>query len=264
VYDDEAQLVEIEKPSVPHDHLYITFWGEQVMSIRQLLKRFCFVLSDQVTGSSEHYFTYWDLYRLPYSYGFTDLGLSPWHADSHFNTGVTKGFNYTPLSPLTWFTPCFIGQRGSVNYCYNMQSASYDAHPQVVVSRIPYLTIQQTGSHQVSTGTTTISESMFGNSKMYPGVPGMSIQLSQTNTGFEFQIPNYSKYLFQNTTPLNSNNPSTVDGSDRDCFRIAWQKTSNLKFPNTLFAGAGPDFNLIFFLNVPTVYHYGFDPAPVP
>jgi hypothetical protein len=63
-----------------------------------------------------------NMYRVPLSPGYYTNGLdSAKHIDG---TAATLGYNYVFMTPLQWLMPAFIGQRGSINWVFNLDNTS--------------------------------------------------------------------------------------------------------------------------------------------
>lgn len=90
------------------------------------------------------------------------------------------------------------------------------------------------------------------------GIAGLALTNTRTNAGMAAQLPYYSKAAFSVMDPLNEyNNRDTLSDANNDWWEIAWRfnKAAGAdlltgSLVNTFYS-TGPDFDLIFFINVP-------------
>lgn len=82
-------------------------------------------------------------------------------------------------------------------------------------------------------------------------------------------MPNYSRYKFQSTNPVNNNQGVSGDGSNLDRFVLQGTFPTPVSLTNGnpamlhSYAAIGVDFGLYYFLNVPTFYVYSSAPTPI-
>lgn len=263
-YDDEAEEVSAGQPSIPADHLYLSVFGEQVVSLRPLCKRMALhtIMKGNYSDTWGYHFRF-RLYRMAPQFGFQAHGLNA--AKSLITPANTVNFNWNPISTISWITPCFVGQRGSVNFSVVMDSTAFTSNTTtsyrrniVTARRMPHTSVTQINNTFYTVTTTTYQQI---ESSIFSSVAGQTVQLLQTNNGVEFQLPNMSQVYFQNTGVTNGNDFTTADQCNLDTVEIV--AFSNGAFVNNLiFSGAGPDFNVVFFLNTPTVYTFSAVPTP--
>jgi hypothetical protein len=260
-YASPGLQLEAGPASSPVENMYDIVYGERVVSFRQLIKRMnlTYIISTgaQVSTSGMQSFI---AGRTPASYGYSSAAITI--AKGIINPALTVPFNWSPLSPLTWLLPCFVGQRGSVNYAVSYGMMDGKPRPEITVNRIP--------SSSVINNIVAVADLPQTNSSTYARiistftnefVNGGTLSSGYTNHGFEFQVPQLSQYKFISTNVQQGSVRNTDDGSDHGCFRINMRSgLSSHNQPYHIYSGAGTDFNLIFFLNVPTVYNYGTIP----
>lgn len=259
-YDGEPQQVIAGETTSPSSDIYVTCFGERIISLRQLLKRTQFVFNFGNGATIANFLQFkLGLYRIPPTYGYDTHGLGS--ATSIAATGA-KNFNWTKLNPMTWLIPCFVGHRGSVNYSIVSTDRAKPVSL-ITVCRQSFKSVTQIYKtvSGMSAPSTTDAEFRTMNSTI-ASTAGSSVQMGVTNQGLEFQMPNMSMFKFQNTKPTNATTPSTDDNSDRDTFlatSIGYPGSSNGAV--SIFCGAGHDFNLLFFVNCPPVFNYGVVPT---
>jgi len=243
---------------------YLVNFGEHILSLRQLLRRHSLTRAVQI-GVPAHDIAVWkqNMYRVPLSPGFYTNGLdSAKHIDG---TAGTLGYNYVFMTPLQWILPAFIGQRGSISWAFNLDNTL--ATGQFRIYRIPGVATTASDVQETSSAAASDSASArFLTNNSYSGASGQSITNQNTQSGISVELPNYNNYRFQNTAPSNSNSPSSSDGSQYDCHRLEISvSTKNVTTAGVCriwqYASIGTDFNVHFFLNVPTLYIYRSVPA---
>lgn len=261
-YDGSPQQVIAGQVTSPSSEIYVTCFGERIVSLRQLLKRTQFVYSLSNGSNYNNYLLLkLGLYRIPPTYGYDSHGLG--EATSIAASG-TKGFNWTKINPMTWLLPCFVGQRGSVNYSLCATDRE-KAFCKVSVSRQCFKSVPQIYENVIAYSSPALADYEFRNINLnLASTAGSTVQLGHTNQGLEFQMPNMNMFKFQNTKPTNATTPSTLDFSDRDTFlAFATGHPSTNEGVLEVYCGAGPDFNLLYFINCPPVFKYGVVPTAV-
>jgi len=246
-------------------NLATIYMGEKVPSIRTLCQRTCayaaipFEFPTTVTAAC---YTVWFHHRLPLYPGYDPLGSS---AAVGLISGVSEDFNWVGWNYYTWFSLCFVGQRGSVNY-YMMPSTANDSTPQFMASRVETQGVTYTleGQRTVQGGTRNLINSF--SRTLSPSCRGMAVSHTTSNGTLSISLPMYSNYKFvSNSSSTRSRGSNrTVDNTEKDGFAVyalvpfGTTSTSVLQ----VFTSAGPDFSLVYFQNVPTMYRYTADPVP--
>jgi hypothetical protein len=177
----------------------------------------------------------------------------------------STGYNWTSMTLLAYLTPSFIGYRGSVNWTFNVMSGGppveeihmcrdNNSNQDSYIANVSYSSSSTSGTAR---GSVIARQSCL---------TGQAITNGNTQTGFNVQLPNYSNYKFQSTAPHLSNKGDAEDGSLYDLCRLTI--STNVKDTDVRsalvvnsYVGAGTDFSLYFFLNVPTFWVYSSVPA---
>ena len=272
-YDVDKSDVEIgEAPSNPPKTSYLTYHGEVVKSIRTLMRRTNFhthivlnqsILTSTVSGVA----CYSRLSRYPYYPGFDTNGLMP---ANKLSTGTSR-FNYAKWHPITWFSQCFLGSRGAINYRINLNTKLDTAT--LSATRSP-LERNSAGTMSTSLYYGTIATSAtnltYRQKFQFYDHAGLSVTNTKTNTGLNVSFPYYSKYKFRTTSAPFCTVGNAADDSDVDWYQLnayvnpAADSNATSTFNNIgfdIYAGAGTDYNPIFFVNVPTLYKYSSLPT---
>jgi len=256
-YSASGRMIEVGPPSKPIENMYDIVYGERIVSFRQLIKRMNMSYAIDFRNATTDYATqFLVMGRFPPSYGYNTSAILS--AKGIINTAASFGFEWATLSPLTWLTPCYVGQRGSINYAVSYAPMTGSARPEINIQRAP--SDSSIANSFGSSSAVGVNYSSFGNARAgdYAHmVNGGSIACGYTNHGFEFQVPMLAQYKFQSTRVTQGTTRNTDDGSDKGCV-ILRIRSRPLQYQDgyIVYSGAGTDFNLIFFLNVPTVYLY--------
>jgi len=261
-YDNVSSEVTAASTGSNDPNMFCTVFGERIFSIRQLIKRMNYlnaVNSGLATGNASYQTT--NMGRLPPAFGYDNNGGES--AVGLVTPGNNYSFNFAILNPLTWFTPCFVGQRGSINYAISSASTDGIQRAEIYVQRDPINTSTTNSSTQTAITTTSGSKFSKDNGAYYcKSSSGCAITTGYTNHGFEFQMPMYSKNKFQSTKVDQGSLRTSLDESDRDSFTLVIKsKGTQYQSQYNIYVGAGTDFNLIFFLNCPVVHLYNAVPT---
>jgi hypothetical protein len=258
-------------PIVHPDRNLINF-GEQIKSMRQLLRRQCFsFVSVPVTGlgTEWHYLYQERLTRWPPAYGYDPTGIHS--AVGIVNTLANFPFNFATVNPFNYFTGAFVAMRGSMQLTLNTDANDSIAHVKVVRTPDVGGAVGLTTTTSVALGTASACARFYAlNSKN--GAAGMALTSQITNAGLTVQFPNYTRYRFQSTRLNNHTAALQADGSDIDAAQLEFSFTpagatagqnnkTNSGCKIWHYYGIGTDFNVHFFLNVPTYWVYSVLPT---
>lgn len=252
------------------DASYLVFHGEAVKSIRQLMRRYTLyrTVSPQ-SNTSGRAVTFLSIQgRYPLAQGWDPNGIN-----SAVGIAVPGNhpYNYVINTPMTWMAPCFVGQRGSVNWIVNPNSTEVLAH--VSVTRLPQTGRSAADHHALSVKSNTDSENQAAGTifalPTWKGLAGIALTHQRTQTGFSVQLPMYSRFRMHSTNPHSYALGSAFDETNVDsvAFAVSMKpaqsgldtKTTYIDF----YAAAGTDYTCFFFLQVPRIYVQVI-PTPVP
>jgi len=244
-------------------------FGETIACLRPYLRRMIY-LGNLAYGPSGSTWANGDwimamaFHRLPPMFGFDPLGLST--ANGVIATASTFPMNYNNLTPLHWVMACFVAYRGSMNYSFDV-TANGKLLSNVSVIRDNNLTGNDNITLFSSTSTASISNRAYLNMRRGRNTNGgMTLTNQNTQTGVNVAIPNLSQYRFQTTDAATAHSGSIQDGSNYERCFLEIKEGASIN-PNDVniheYVGAGLDFNLHYFLNVPTWYNYASVPTPV-
>ncbi len=263
-YEETSSCEVIAGSKIPtlDPHRYLTNFGEQIVSLRQMIRRFQWYRSSNTIGtvSGAAKFKQYLMYKIPPFYGYQTNGWDS--AKGLITTATNYQMNMCGQTYLHWLTPAYIGQRGSVNYTV-ITSSMYPCVS--YVSRQPNTTL---GS--VSYGDSTTSSGNDGIITIgvkvtnFKGAAssGMAANSLFSQGSLSWQMPNYSSYKFNVTSPANFNATISQDDNSKQSQNILLgTPTTGSSIQHHMHIGAGTDYTLLYFLNVPTVFVYSGDPT---
>lgn len=271
-YDIDKSDVEMgEAPSAPPSTTYLTYHGEVVKSVRTLFRRtnyhtFNPLSTSAISSTASGQFNYSRLSRYPYYPGFDTNGLT---LANKLAVAGTLRYNYAKWHPITWFSQCFLGCRGAVNYRFNLNTKLDTV--QLAVMRSPNDQSNVMGTTTYSVPFSTSATNLAPRQKfVFYDHAGMALTNSKTNTGLNVSVPFYSKYKFRTTSALYSTIGTATDDSNVDWYQIqaylnpAADSDATTTYDNIgydIYLGAGTDYSPIFFVNVPTLFVYASLPT---
>lgn len=246
----------------PVDHLYLSYMGERVRSIRTLLRRSCWSTTLRPTTPAgtdvEQYQLSTILSRYPLQFGFDSTGVH--------TTSLAKKFNYSSVHPLNWMAPCYVGQRGGIVVSVN-PSTNGIVNTMHINRTVSTRTIANFTDYRANiTSTNSLFNSKILEVEAFQHLGGGAITNIRTAAGLQVHAPFYSRYRFDDTSPSTTRSGNSDVGSDTDSLRLSVSCAGNTEdIGNTryeLYYGAGIDYNLFFYLNVPFIYDQSTLPAP--
>lgn len=253
--------------SLPSKDQYTVHFGENIKSLRQLLRRYNYHSTNYFgiaasTGGNTWQQGIKHFYKVPTTPGYISTGTET--AVSLLG-GANYNYNFCQMTHIAYIMNAFLAYRGSINWSFNAQTATGPLS-EMRVSRNNYANYQASYTTQGWFATTKSFYARNITSIKFDGNAGQAITNCNTNAGMNVQCPNYSAYSFQFTNPANANLGVTTDGSAYDQYTlelITKQSTSAIDNPFTVssYVGIGTDFSLHYFINVPTLWIYSALPA---
>jgi len=267
IYGDPNSIV-AGKDSTPNSEQYLVNFGECVKSLRAVLRRQTLSKVNMPPNVAIfHQIVRQRFTRWPLMNGFDTVGGN----DSAFGlvvTGSTFKYNWTCYHPHSWISPAFVGQRGSMQWTFNVDT----------VQAIRHIRVYRDTTSSIPTGTTTAgllgrgtpsAAAAFYAINCPAGASGQALTSQYTNAGLTVQLPNYTRFVYQSTAPSRASVPSAVDGGDIDAYALEISYNNlyagaqdNIFSRVWEYAGIGTDYGLHFFLNVPTYWIYNGTPVP--
>jgi hypothetical protein len=252
----------------PTDHTMDVFFGEQVSSIRELLKRYTLhsVHSMGIADSQFYGVTMQTtIPDFPYYGGFNPEGP---------DTSVAGVFAYSSMTPLNYFTPAFVAYRGAVRwkhwvnrvpFTYNGGGENASSDGALFITRSDglfgslsstptYTPYSQTVSHNIyrSYYSALRRAVMYTFSSMFNGTMATPVDVSPDG---EVELPFYTNRRFYNARRIRTlSTPRSPVDEQPGVHTIIYCG------PNSImnnYVAAAEDFSLSFFIGVPVMYSLG-------
>jgi len=240
------------------DKTYLSNMGERIRSLRSLLRRSCYtrlLTAESATGINT--ITASVSGRNPLQPGFDPNGIH--------STLALNSYNYVVHNPITWLSPCYVGQRGGVVWSI-IQHATDNARMIYAAQRVR--TTRTAADHSLfissAAGLNITNHLAVTWPKIYGTGGGGAVTHSETCAGLSVHAPFYSRYRMEDTDPTTRVLGNSTLETDTDSLAI-YQRSIHTGTYNayylgaTLYCAAGIDFNLFFFKNIPTMYY-----TPIP
>jgi hypothetical protein len=270
-------------PQSSEEHSYVQFahcqqpkqlingyYGETTVSVRQLLKRYQYYMTDYtaVDGSTSdwaYYKSSLPLYPMPrYAYdpGLTGGAITP------FDRAVTAfpTYNMTPVSMsyFSFFAPAFAGVKGGMRWMYedivytNGSSADSRSEPRrVYMSRgEPFYPFDRQAS-DFAIG--RYYDRVAGPHLLPATMSGFSLQDPHLNPVNKVEIPFYSNLKFSTSGTRGDflfglSSPTSEALDTLDTLMVHRDNGVVDQFAYSLYHSIGEDFNLLWFQQVPKFY----------
>jgi hypothetical protein len=265
-YLDKSEAEELTSSGAA-DSIYNQVFGEKVTSFREVMHRsslstvYCAAEfnSDTTVGTAQ---VNVPIKRLPPPPGVVNNG---WSTATTVSGPGQRAF-YTKFHPLLSIGSCFIGYKGSTNVTVNIDqtrgSIPIDTLQVRRVARGYLLTNAFRRPHLTLYSDESLSDEQAARSNNFQaktGIEGMALTNTRTNAGMAAQLPYYSSAGFQvmDVTSEYSNEDLLTDRNS-DWWQVEWRMnksaSTDVWFVGNnlnLYYSSGPDFDLVFFINVP-------------
>jgi hypothetical protein len=241
----EASLVD------PNVHV---FFGESFRSIRALLKRYCF---HQVMGASMGAEFYWIESNFPVEPG---QSVSPRHVTDAGATPASTPYNYTGMTYLNWFTPCYVGWRGGLRSKY-MPSA-FENSGYLMIRRFTEPVHQSDcGRYNYDTSTTNDDHLAAETLALHKGAAGQDVSYPLVDGAAEVEFPFYSNKRFApGRRFLNGTGTSGNEWLGENAGHLGFYHSPSTPLI-TRYVAAGDDFSLFMWIGQPGIYARRTKPA---
>ncbi len=268
----QGRVVTLNQTAPQSSDKYKENFGERIFSLRELLHRqskcASQIIPKNVDWNGNQMVYTFPIQRLPRCYGYHENG---WETGAGTVVPASNfPINYVRNHPLNWIVACFVGYKGSTNYTFDHihqrgnvnQAAGYLAITRrtdsVVSSLLPraYSTAETNSTSQLmkNYNTQTLVDSQ--------GAGGMALTNQYTQAGLSANLPFYSrsKFLIANLQRIYPSSVPTQWEVELDTFEVTYKRavttagTTDANVVIDIFAGSGPDFEVIYFLNCPAVF----------
>lgn len=243
------EVTVVDTIPVSPDPMYMTCFGEKVVSFRTLIKRYNYSLLAALDGAGPT--GAWNklsmtLPTFPLPRGYTDNG--------YFLDGVDP-CNVSSTTLLNYLQGAFVGMRGSTRWKFGIPKR--DPIDEIMVSRpftarsyIDYITLS---SSSLASGGQRSSDEM----QSAIVSPGYLLTNGKTQCGVEVDIPMYTNARFVSASPYNVGLGKTRDGTQNHTMRLEMRSGENIVSDRSyvsVHSAAGDDFSFFYFVNAPRQY----------
>lgn len=246
-------------PTCMHAEQSDVYFGEAIVSIRSLLKRYCLhrVLATPENETGAIYCNTWDIYNVP-------TGPGPTYGSSNASnlTRIGAGsspYNICAMTYIRWFMSAFIGYRGGVRWKITFFNEDMDIMSvRVVRDYKPQNSGESVSGTAVFTGGTSVNQvsQNFLQERTYRStMSGAAVTAANVNPTLEYEIPFYSNRRYQETgfDPEGSvfvNQPELVSRRHMISYTSRHENANNFSWIETHCA-IGEDFSFFFFIGAP-------------
>lgn len=263
--EEEKPLSGEPNPTDPHVNL--VYFGETISSMRQLIRRFSKYVRINYLQDEIDAYTMYDYHtKLPRNNLFPGFDPDGIHIVTGINSLVNEDYNYVHWTYMSWMQQAFIGRTGSINYSVIPQSGQEPSTIGNITVARSLESRTQADFRVTINGNTDARVSQFCADRAVSGTEGMSCTHYHSLTGPTASLPMYSRCKFQANIASSNHLGIADDDSDLDTLKIEHTSsrtnaTHDYLCTYDLYTAAGTDFNLIFYLNIPTMYWYSATPT---
>jgi hypothetical protein len=259
--ENEVTHVVVGDPQASsHSMRYVQNFGEVIPSLRKLLRRSSLleyiVLDDPPNSTIGFWRQTWPL---------TTPVPGPSN-DALYSSVSAGGINYVPMHPITLIRYMYAAWKGGMRYHIQVAPGSQANMDEVTALRITSSTTS-TSRNGESLSTTVTDRSARGawlRTNAPLGAGASAITATRNQCGVSFEAPYYSAYNFSvNTLVDNTRGPSRYSYDFRNLFGIysffdgtTGGATNLSQVSVKKFASIAPDWNVHFFVSVPTIYRF--------
>jgi hypothetical protein len=228
------------------DHYSKVFYGEEIVSFRQMLKRYCLHYTDSLRSEGGNVVWRTIFNAFPFHKGFAPGAISP------VTFPVEANYNFCKMTLLTYLTPAFTGRRGGVKWKINSISGAGNNQGTMLVSRLddsePYESVVTDIDGQTDDA---LRSNYFD--LLQGTVAGGAITNTYNIPTLEIEAPYQQNLRFSPAKRANF----TSDTSYSDT--LVYDKMTNFSIGelqvNQYLCAAGEDFSLFFFTGAPIMYY---------
>jgi len=245
-------------PSVGHKIGYVdpsthSYMGESIVSLRSILKRYCFHSCFGAMNSGSDRDFWWQEYNFPYYSGF----LPGAGSDEYRHTGPSGAANLCAVTPLNWIVPTFVGWRGGLRSKFLARNVG-----NLIVRRN-----QKVHDIDPSTNILYNTADTDNNTRMVSTITSGFSGLHAVSTydgSLEVEFPFYSNQRFAHAREFIWSVSSDLRAHSASHVGIFLSGDTSIANRGILrFVSVGEDFNVFFFIGQPLL-SYGDNTRVIP
>jgi hypothetical protein len=259
-YQAQSEILSGDTKGAPDDQ-YLVHFGENVRSLRQLLRRYNYVSTDYyaVSNSSSKLFTFTrTFFKMPLLPGYTNQGIN---TALKLSDGTPASYNFVEYTHLAYLAELFLIYRGSTNWSFIPVIGQGEIDELSVVKQNEFVNLAGYGSNDIAYNSNVIPREM--SILRSSGMPGIAVTSTRTNSGLHVQCPMFTPNKFQYCNRQAGIRGSESDGSAYDRFLMRGMVSVDVGSPVVTrnivinnYVAIGTDFSFHFFLNCPTISIY--------
>jgi len=250
---EETMTIDLNKEGSGTDHLMEVFFGEHIVSLRALFKRYCFHTSWELPPASTNEARcvtvtnkVFPFYRA--SFGAPGIGVYDYTSGPN-----SYSINPSVTTPLTYCAPAFVGWRGSLRRKILNNVETGGNMRSMIAHREPYRVVVPKVSEV--TYSSPIDYTLGINSPFVDSAKGSEFQLLRNNACLEIESPFYQPSRFLSTRKIF---PSSLQGEtlEINTYTQSGGAAETVNRYQSDYVATGEDFTLFFFLSVPRMYRW--------
>jgi hypothetical protein len=240
------------------------YFGEAIVSVRSLLKRYCFhrALATPENETGAIYNNLWKMKNFPNGPG-PSYGSSLASPLTEIGVGGTN-YNICAMTYLRWFNSAYIGYRGGIRWKVTFFNEDMDIMSVRVVRHDPstFESVSGTLVFGGATSVSTVSQNFLEETTYSRSQTGLMATAANVNPTLEFEIPFYHNYRFAEcncpadpTYLPGANSPGDAapflsDSTHGLSYTSKHENANNFSWIETHCA-IGEDFSFFFFIGAP-------------
>jgi hypothetical protein len=235
-----------------NDHYMEVFYGEHVVSLRDLFRRYVYAMPWEILGSTDAYNTTYLFTKVfPYYRGAMPSGV----AGVYNYTGTdVQSYSVNPCCtiPLTYCAPAYMAWRGGIRKKLINNTDTLMNTMVQGVTRKPYSAVAPGWRNEIYQNVIDVTRRSEMARESFAGQELTVVR----NTGMlEVEFPYYQRNRFSSPRIYK---PREIQSDSYEYVQISSNAGSTSGEDNFLheYVSTAEDFTLIYFINVPTMYRY--------
>jgi hypothetical protein len=229
------------------DNTFLVFFGERILSIRSLLKRYCLH-----SGHASKAVTHKDLHTMVVNRN--SFPNYKGHDPNGIDTIIGGNYNFSNNTYLNYFTPAFVGRRGSIRYKHTYDSALSNVMGRLSVSRAPDVSTYSTSDFELAQESATVSRNHRDLTFPSKGYAGVALTSNHIVGCLETDVPYYAPVRFSFARRKEINTGLALDYTDEAFIAEEFPRCHDSVTALSRYVAAGEDYCLFLFIGVPVIY----------
>jgi hypothetical protein len=241
----DIQVLQKQAVANPYSHV---FFGEEIVSFRQMLKRYCLHCRHSLTEHGGD-IGLWTLTQsiFPFYRGWVSGGIY------NTTTPVASNYSFGKMTLINYITPAFVCWRGGLKWKINQVASDYVWRNKLEVARKANIGtfLSQFQTWIVSSN---FASDRFLNTSSLSSVPGMAASPAQTAPSIEVETPLYANVRFIPAKKINY----TTQAAFNPVFSAqteVYPGTATEPITFDCYVAGAEDFSLYFYTGPPRIYY---------